>query len=131
MFLITVSSIAHVNLDIILGIAESKTEIFEILWKYTELNLKVYERTYEDDVTYNEINIYKISSEHYAYLTKLYKKYDEVFEDKFSKMNFNSQSFMVYFWYGIYESESNDIDFTKSECKRIKKIIRKSNKLIE
>ena len=131
MFLITVSSIAHVNLDIILGIAESKTEIFEILWKYTELNLKVYERTYEDDVTYNEINIYKISSEHYTYLTKLYKKYDEVFENKFSRMNFDPQSFMVYFWYGVYESESNDIDFTKSECKRIKKIIRKSNKLIE
>ena len=131
MYLVTVSSIAHVNFDIILGIASEKSGIFELLWKYTELNLKCYDRSFEEENTYNEMNIYKISRENFKYLTKLHKVYSESFEDKFDKMGFNPEPSMTYFWYGVFESESSTEDFTRSECKKIKKIIKQSQKALE
>lgn len=129
MYLVVVSSEAHVQLDIILGIAQNKTELLEILWNYTELNLKYFNRSFEEEITQNNINIHIISNEDYSYLNGLYKKYEDDLTKYLYKLDFTPSGVTTNFWYGILETESDDYTFSKKEREKIRRIINRATSL--
>lgn len=129
MYLIILESIAYTDTLIILGIAETKTGMFEVLWNYTLFTTNCLGKTYEEDLSYNEINIYTITSQNYEKLVKIYDFYKEVLEDNLRKLDYNYTPFFSCLWYGVFHGL--DCDFNKSDCKRIKKIIFNSEKTLE
>lgn len=130
MYLLTISSIAHVNLDIILGCSENKLGLLELIKNYYDLAEKCFNNTFEQESTINEINIYVLSCEDYKYFEKLFKKYKNKIDDKLNELKYDYSPFMECIWYLVYREESDNIDFTSNECKKIISIINNSKQMI-
>lgn len=115
--------------NVVLGICKNLTEITEIVWNFSRFILYTKNETYEEN---NDlIVIHKITEEDYKTLDKLYNKYDEKLTEYMEKSdyckNYKVDILSVYFWYGVFDSEEKkDILFSKSDCKLIKSIIKRS-----
>ena len=114
--------------ECIIGIATNKHEILELLWNHTLLKTKFYERTFEEDLN-EDIEIYKISKDDYIFLDNLYKKYEDILEEKLEEYKIDLGNVLTNFWYGAYEIEGNDVDFSKYDCLKIINIIKRSEEI--
>lgn len=75
MYIVIASCTSHIEQAIILGISKSKNGVFEIIWNYVKINIECFRNTFEEDYSYDNINIYKISAKDHNYLNKLYDKH--------------------------------------------------------
>ena len=131
MYLVISSCEYQVSLDMIIGIGTRKSDIIELLWNYVRLNSEYYEQTYEENATNNDIKIYKISKKDYDYLEKLYHKYEDIIDKKFSKIKFNPENVMTYFWHMCLENDGDIGDFDHVDTAMIKHIIEKSTEIFD
>ena len=126
MYLVHTSNLGDYIHNVIIGICFNMNQVTEIIWNYSRF---IFSATGDSFKSNNElIKISKISLGQYNILNEFYKKYEddildimEVFE------NWKDESFNVYFWYGIYDSEyQKDILFSKEDSIIIANIIKNS-----
>lgn len=126
MYLVHTSNIGDYIHDVIIGICKNMNEVTEIIWNYSRF---IFQATGDSYKSNNElIKISKISLAQYNILNEFYKKYeDEILDTMEVFENWKDESFNVYFWYGIYNSEyQKDILFSKEDSIIIANIIKNS-----
>ena len=128
MYLVILSSRAHVDKKVILGISKTNDGVFGILWNNTLLSTKLGYNFADENISH-KINVYKISDDDYNYLSKIEGNRSEIIDEMFEEYQFDSSDNDAesIFWYGVYVSEDdNKIVFTEEQCKKIKQIIKQS-----
>ena len=124
-YLATIKTIAHVDIRMILGTAESSIEVYSLLYNF----FKICGLTgFEEGIMNYKICIFQITDDESKYFDKLWNKYEEELED--TRDRDIEDNVFGNFKFVYYINSEGEVMFTKKEVKTIKQIIKNANKVL-
>ncbi|AYV76794.1 MAG: hypothetical protein Barrevirus1_16 [Barrevirus sp.] len=127
-YLVTVETVAHVDIKYILGIGDESCEVYSLLYNF----YKTCGNTFEEATTYYTITVYEITEPQITYIKSMYDKYEEQIEkitEEYDNLGLEDNLFGNFRFIPFCNSE-DEVIFTKAEVKRINSIIKGATKIL-
>ena len=97
-YLINCDTFGCVYFQAVIGLAENKQEILELLYNYYNLSKNLNNYSFEGD--YNNLDIFIISNDNYIYLKSIYNDHEEIIDEHRKSYWFKGtvENVMTSFW---------------------------------
>jgi len=124
-YLVTSETIAHVDIECILGVAENSIEVFSILNNFFKSS-----DTFEEFTIYNTIIIWEISEDNIKFFNKLFEKYEEHIDKLLQDNTYQIEDLYQNYKCIPYINSEDIVIFTKKEVKQIENIIENATQIL-
>jgi len=122
-FLITIQTIAHVDIRNIIGYADDAVELASILSDLSKYACYNY-ASFEDFITCIDINIFNIGDEQLEFIKKIAEKYYDVIDEQYlDRKKWKCENFFGNYMDLKYVNLEGDVDMRKRDCKKIRQLL--------
>lgn len=125
MYLLYTTTPAHCVCSNIIGIARDEEQKLELIWNFVSFMREEFLYTYEEWLSWYELNTINITEQQFDTLSQLYEKYETEIENRLDQYDkFKNQMMYANFWFACFDSETiDDLVFSLEDCEIVKNII--------